>query len=84
MPCNICNNPLDVPGDPSTTDHGGDCQRCMAEIIADPDAIRGMRDEVPGWWDSLDESRRNFFIETLESDGPQMSRPVRRTPNGLR
>lgn len=76
MPCNICKNPstsLETPP-----------RRIMAEIIADPGAIRGMRDEVPGWWDGLDESRRTFFIETLESDGPQMNRPSGRTPGGRR
>jgi hypothetical protein len=40
--CNICGKPLDVPGDESTRDCGGDCLRCMAEIGEDPDCIRGM------------------------------------------
>lgn len=41
--CTICKRLLDVPGDPSTGDCGGDCLRCMAEC-GDPGAMRIMND----------------------------------------
>lgn len=41
MKCSICKRELDVEGDPSTADCGGDCLRCMAEA-GDPDCIAAM------------------------------------------
>ena len=41
--CSICKRPLDQPGDPTTEDCGGDCLRCMAEIVEDPDCIAAMQ-----------------------------------------
>lgn len=40
--CSTCHRPLDVPGDESSRDCGGDCLRCMAEA-GDPDCARVMR-----------------------------------------
>lgn len=35
--CKICGRVMDVPGDPTSVNRGGDCTRCMAEA-GDPDA----------------------------------------------
>lgn len=83
MSCSICDQPLNVPGDPSTADCGGDCLRCMAEFIEDLDAIRAMRKDVPGWWEGLDEDRRALFAEMLE-DEARLRKPSGRTPGGRR
>ena len=41
--CLTCRGPLDVPGDPSTRNCGGDCVRCMANS-GDPDCIQAMKE----------------------------------------
>lgn len=37
--CGICGVELDQPGIPDTTNCGGDCLHCMAEVAEDPDAV---------------------------------------------
>lgn len=40
--CHICKRDLNVPGDPTSEDCGGDCLSCMAEA-GDPDCIESMK-----------------------------------------
>jgi hypothetical protein len=40
--CGICKRPLDDPNDPTTLSCGGDCLKCMAEVVEDPDCVVGM------------------------------------------
>jgi hypothetical protein len=42
--CNLCGVGLDEPGKPETTNCGGDCLKCMADIAEDPDCIEAMRE----------------------------------------
>lgn len=39
--CQSCNDPLNVAGDPTSLDCGGDCRRCMANA-GDPDCLKSM------------------------------------------
>lgn len=79
--CTICEGPLDDPGDPATRSCGGDCLRCMAVVAEDPDAIRGMKDDVPGWWDSLDDTTKGRYQETMDGyfEGREGASPSRRS-----
>ena len=43
--CLTCNDPLDVAGDASSRDCGGDCLRCMANL-GDDDAQTAMRGHI--------------------------------------
>lgn len=48
--CKFCRRELNQPEFADTLDCGGDCLRCMAEIVEDPDcveAIRALDNEEP-------------------------------------
>jgi hypothetical protein len=40
--CNICKRPMGDLNDATTEDCGGDCLKCMAELVQDPDCMLGM------------------------------------------
>ncbi len=40
--CKLCKREMDIKGDLTSKDCGGDCLRCMAEIGKDPDCIKEM------------------------------------------
>ncbi len=42
--CSFCKRLLDNAEDPYSVDCGGDCVKCMAEVVQDPDCIKHLEE----------------------------------------